>query len=182
PEPWKYLLNVLGFRAKWQSRFFSFNIYKNATADALPSPPLVKSSPKMLLNFLLGFSPMSSDECQPVIGMSGPDRGSQKEHTRLVSSIAYCSRREKATVPYLYYSTVNELTSGRKPGRSIGRGGLIDEKELVKFLVQGRVGRADLNVHEDEPHVPPEQWTILFWLIMRLFTPLNPLKHCKSWL
>ncbi|MBA0621622.1 hypothetical protein Godav_007225, partial [Gossypium davidsonii] len=62
PEPWKYLLNVLGFRAKWQSRF-----YKNATADALPSPPLVKSSPRMLLTLLLGFSPMFSDECQPVI-------------------------------------------------------------------------------------------------------------------
>ncbi|MBA0657078.1 hypothetical protein Goklo_009388 [Gossypium klotzschianum] len=59
--------------------------YKNATADALPSPPLVKSSPRMLLTLLLGFSPMFSDECQPVIGMSGPDRGSQKEHTRLVS-------------------------------------------------------------------------------------------------
>ncbi|MBA0773404.1 hypothetical protein Gotri_008682 [Gossypium trilobum] len=46
--------------------------------------------------------------------------------------------------------------SRRKPGRSIGRGGLIDEKELVKFLVQGRVGGADLDVYEDEPHVPPE--------------------------
>ncbi|MBA0862479.1 hypothetical protein Goshw_009116 [Gossypium schwendimanii] len=40
--------------------------------------------------------------------------------------------------------------------RSIGRRGLIDEKELVKFLVQGRVGGADLDVYEDEPHVPPE--------------------------
>ncbi|XP_016733869.1 uncharacterized protein [Gossypium hirsutum] len=133
PEPWKYLLNVLGFRAKWQSRFFSFNVYKNATVEALLSPPLVKSSPRMLLNLLLGFSSIFSDEFQPVIGMSGPDRGSQKEHTR-----QHWGR------------------SRRKPGRSIGRGGLIDEKELAKFLVQGRVGGADLDVYEDEPHVPPE--------------------------
>lgn len=85
PEPWKYLFNVLGFRAKRQSRFFSFNIYKNALAEALPSPPLVKSSTRMFLILLLGFSSMFSDECQPVIGMTGPDHGSQKEHTRLVS-------------------------------------------------------------------------------------------------
>lgn len=44
-------------------------------------------------------------------------------------------------------------------GRSddqIGRGDLIQEKELVKFLVQGRVGGAGLDVCEDEPHVPAE--------------------------
>ncbi|KAH1075073.1 hypothetical protein J1N35_027401 [Gossypium stocksii] len=50
--------------------------------------------------------------------------------------------------------------SGRKPGGNIGRGGLIDEKELVKFLVQGRVGGADLDVYEDKPHLPPELFTM----------------------
>ncbi|MBA0657079.1 hypothetical protein Goklo_009389 [Gossypium klotzschianum] len=55
------------------------------------------------------------------------------------------------------FHTFTILPSGRKPGRSIGRGGLIDEKELVKFLVKGRVGGADLDVHEDEPHTYPNK-------------------------
>ncbi|MBA0563849.1 hypothetical protein Golob_008811 [Gossypium lobatum] len=147
PEPWKYLLNVLGFRAKWQSRFFSFNIYKNASAEALPSPPLVKSSPRMLLTLLLGFSSIFSDEFQPVIveWKEDWDCGAWENWFRS------CIKAET------YNGVMEALGKVQKEAsRSIGRGGLIDEKELVKFLVQGRVGGADLDVYEDEPHVPPE--------------------------
>ncbi|XP_039022695.1 glyoxylate/hydroxypyruvate reductase HPR3-like [Hibiscus syriacus] len=99
-------------------------------------------------------------------------------------SIAYCSRKEKPLVPYAYYSTVNDLAKNSdglilcfsltkethhmidsgvmealgKEGVviNIGRGALIDEKELVKSLVQGRIGGASLDVYEDEPSVPQE--------------------------
>ncbi|TKY45486.1 Glyoxylate/hydroxypyruvate reductase HPR3 [Spatholobus suberectus] len=39
---------------------------------------------------------------------------------------------------------------------NVGRGGLIDEKELVKCLVEGEIGGAGLDVFENEPHVPEE--------------------------
>ncbi|PSS04114.1 Glyoxylate/hydroxypyruvate reductase [Actinidia chinensis var. chinensis] len=39
---------------------------------------------------------------------------------------------------------------------NVGRGALIDEKELVRFLVRGDIGGAGLDVYEDEPNVPRE--------------------------
>ncbi|KAM0942861.1 putative oxidoreductase [Dioscorea sansibarensis] len=39
---------------------------------------------------------------------------------------------------------------------NIGRGALIDEKELVKCLREGVIGGAGLDVFEDEPNVPKE--------------------------
>ncbi|KAL0329693.1 UNVERIFIED_CONTAM: Glyoxylate/hydroxypyruvate reductase HPR3 [Sesamum radiatum] len=37
---------------------------------------------------------------------------------------------------------------------NVGRGPLIDEKELVELLVRGEIGGAGLDVFENEPHVP----------------------------
>ncbi|OAY59912.1 glyoxylate/hydroxypyruvate reductase HPR3 [Manihot esculenta] len=99
-------------------------------------------------------------------------------------SIAYNSRRRKPSVPFTYYANVGDLaahsdililscslteethhminedvmTSLGKEGViiNIGRGSLIDEKELVKFLVQGKIGGAGLDVFENEPDVPKE--------------------------
>lgn len=99
-------------------------------------------------------------------------------------SIAYNSKRKKANVSYPYYENVRDLASSsdiliiacalvpethhvinkdvlRALGRrgvvvNIGRGGLVDEKELVKFLVRGEIGGAGLDVFEDEPNVPKE--------------------------
>lgn len=39
---------------------------------------------------------------------------------------------------------------------NIGRGAIIDEKELVQCLVQGEIGGAGLDVFENEPSVPKE--------------------------
>ncbi|KAJ6712384.1 GLYOXYLATE/HYDROXYPYRUVATE REDUCTASE HPR3 [Salix purpurea] len=97
-------------------------------------------------------------------------------------SIAYSSRKEKPHVPYPYHANVLDLaahsdalvlccslseqtrhiinkdvmTALGKKGVviNVGRGGLIDEKELVRFLLRGDIGGAGLDVFEDEPDVP----------------------------
>ncbi|KAF9689416.1 hypothetical protein SADUNF_Sadunf01G0090000 [Salix dunnii] len=99
-------------------------------------------------------------------------------------SIAYSSRKEKPRVPYPYYTNVLELaahsdalvlccslsehtrhiinkdvmTALGKTGViiNVGRGGLVDEKELVQFLLRGDIGGAGLDVFENEPDVPRE--------------------------
>jgi len=98
--------------------------------------------------------------------------------------ISYNSKHKKPTVSYPFYSTVLELATTShvlvlccelnqqtkhiinrevllalgKGGFivNVGRGGLIDEKELVKCLIEGEIGGAGLDVFEKEPHVPQE--------------------------
>ncbi|KAL2515170.1 D-isomer specific 2-hydroxyacid dehydrogenase family protein [Forsythia ovata] len=50
---------------------------------------------------------------------------------------------------------------------NIGQGLIIDESELVKFLVEGDLAGAGLDVFENEPSVPKE----LFGLDNVVFTP-----------
>ncbi|KAL0331343.1 UNVERIFIED_CONTAM: Glyoxylate/hydroxypyruvate reductase HPR3 [Sesamum angustifolium] len=97
-------------------------------------------------------------------------------------SIAYNSRKQKPHVSYTYYANVKNLASNvdvlivccaltnethriinkdvmtalGKTGVivNVGRGPLIDEKELVELLVRGEIGGAGLDVFENEPHVP----------------------------
>lgn len=103
-------------------------------------------------------------------------------------SIAYTSRKKKPGVSYPFYANVSGLaadsdvlivccalteethhvinkhvmTALGKEGViiNVGRGALIDEKELVHFLVRGELGGAGLDVFEDEPHVPKELLTL----------------------
>lgn len=98
--------------------------------------------------------------------------------------IAYNSRKEKPSVPFQFYRSVVELAENsdalivccaltdetrhiickdvmRALGKggviiNVGRGPLIDEKELVKALVDGEIGGAGLDVFENEPRVPEE--------------------------
>ena len=98
--------------------------------------------------------------------------------------IAYNSRNKKPHVSYPYYANVNDLAANSdalivccaltkethhlinkdvmtalgKTGVviNVGRGALIDEKELVEFLVRGEIGGAGLDVFQDEPRVPEE--------------------------
>ncbi|THG15566.1 hypothetical protein TEA_029673 [Camellia sinensis var. sinensis] len=99
-------------------------------------------------------------------------------------SISYLSRKKKAHVPFPYYanacdlandsdiliiccSLTNEtyhlinkdvITALGKKGViiNVARGAVVDEKELVQFLVQGHIGGAGLDVFENEPDVPKE--------------------------
>lgn len=98
--------------------------------------------------------------------------------------IAYNSRKKKTEVPYPYYANVSDLATNSDAlivccastketyhlinkdvmaalGKNgvvinVGRGDLVDEKELVKFLVRGEIGGAGLDVYENEPRVPEE--------------------------
>lgn len=99
-------------------------------------------------------------------------------------SIAYNSRQKNPSVSFPYYASVydlaldsdmlilccslteqthhmineNVLTALGKKGViiNVGRGALINEKELVQFLVEGKIGGAGLDVFENEPNVPKE--------------------------
>ncbi|KAL5718398.1 hypothetical protein ACHQM5_011303 [Ranunculus cassubicifolius] len=98
--------------------------------------------------------------------------------------IAYNSRKKKDSVSFPFYSNVTDLATNSdvlilccaltdktyhiidktvlaalgKEGIivNIGRGALIDEKELVHSLVNGEIGGAGLDVFENEPNVPKE--------------------------
>ncbi|BFG21809.1 hypothetical protein CerSpe_080830 [Prunus speciosa] len=43
---------------------------------------------------------------------------------------------------------------------NVGRGAIVDEKELVRFLVHEEIGGAGLDVFENEPHVPEELFAL----------------------
>lgn len=99
-------------------------------------------------------------------------------------NIAYTSKRKKPNVSFPFHSNIHDLainsdililccaltkethhivgkevlTALGKEGIviNVGRGLLIDEKELVQFLKRGEIGGAGLDVYENEPHVPEE--------------------------
>ncbi|RZC57604.1 hypothetical protein C5167_004909 [Papaver somniferum] len=98
--------------------------------------------------------------------------------------ISYTSRTKKPSAPFSYYSNVIYLAShndililtcslnketfhiinkdvmsalGNKGIIiNVGRGALVDEKEMVRCLLQGEIGGAGLDVFEKEPYVPEE--------------------------
>ncbi|KAL3738695.1 hypothetical protein ACJRO7_020125 [Eucalyptus globulus] len=99
-------------------------------------------------------------------------------------AVSYNSRKAKPYVSYPFHSNVCELATNcdalviccglneethhmitrevllalGKEGVvvNIGRGSIIDEKEMVQLLVQGELGGAGLDVFENEPNVPEE--------------------------
>lgn len=99
-------------------------------------------------------------------------------------TILYHSRRQKPSVSYKFFSNVTDLAAesdaliitcaltsethhiinrevmlaSGKDGIiiNVGRGSLVDEKELVRCLMEGEIGAAGLEVFENEPVVPQE--------------------------
>ncbi|XP_059651505.1 glyoxylate/hydroxypyruvate reductase HPR3-like isoform X1 [Cornus florida] len=102
--------------------------------------------------------------------------------------ISYNSRKKKPSLSYPYHPNVCDLAANNnvlviccelndqtrhminkevmsalgKDGVivNIGRGAIIDEKELVRCLVQGEIGGAGLDVFENEPNVPKELFAL----------------------
>ncbi|KAH7659662.1 Hydroxypyruvate reductase protein [Dioscorea alata] len=98
--------------------------------------------------------------------------------------ISYNSRTKKPSVPYTFYANIIDLASNNdvlvvscaltsetyhiidkdvmetigKKGIiiNVGRGGLVDEKELVRRLMEGEIGGAGLDVFENGTEVPKE--------------------------
>ncbi|XP_027083094.1 glyoxylate/hydroxypyruvate reductase HPR3-like [Coffea arabica] len=119
-----------------------------------------------------------------IAGMGSIGRRISKRLQAFGCSIAYNSRKPKANISFPFYASVQELASNvdilvvccaltnetrhiinrdvmKALGKegiivNIGRGSLIDEKEMVKLLVKGEIGGAGLDVFENEPVVPRE--------------------------
>ncbi|KAL6650232.1 hypothetical protein ACP70R_009157 [Stipagrostis hirtigluma subsp. patula] len=99
-------------------------------------------------------------------------------------AVSYNSRSPKPSAPYKFFPSVLDLAADSdvvvlscalteetrrivnrevmealgKDGVlvNVGRGGLVDEPELVRCLREGVIGGAGLDVYENEPDVPPE--------------------------
>ncbi|XP_062225075.1 glyoxylate/hydroxypyruvate reductase HPR3-like [Phragmites australis] len=99
-------------------------------------------------------------------------------------AVSYHSRSPKQSSPYKFFAAVCDLAADSDVlvlscalteetrhivnrevmealGRdgvlvNVGRGGLVDEPELVRCLREGVIGGAGLDVYENEPDVPPE--------------------------
>ncbi|XAR63139.1 Glyoxylate reductase (NADP(+)) [Bertholletia excelsa] len=102
--------------------------------------------------------------------------------------ISYTSRTKKASVSFPFYQSAIELAAycdilviccmltdqtrhmvNKEVLKALGkegvviniaRGGVIDEKELVRCLVEGEIAGAGLDVFEREPEVPKELFTL----------------------
>jgi hydroxypyruvate reductase 2 len=119
-----------------------------------------------------------------IVGLGNIGSSVAKRLVPFGCNIAYNSRSKKPSVPYTFYEKILDLalnsdilvvccalteethhminkdvlTALGKEGVliNVGRGGLVDEKELVWFLVSGELGGAGLDVFEHEPNVPKE--------------------------
>ncbi|XP_039059788.1 glyoxylate/hydroxypyruvate reductase HPR3-like [Hibiscus syriacus] len=119
-----------------------------------------------------------------IVGMGSIGSEVAKRLSAFGCSIAYTSRNKKQLIPFPFYADVSDLAANSdvlilccpltertyhiinkdvmvalgKEGViiNVGRGSLVDEKELVQCLVQGEIGGAGLDVYENEPNVPNE--------------------------
>ncbi|WOL05585.1 hypothetical protein Cni_G14314 [Canna indica] len=130
------------------------------------------------------FSSKLSGKRVGIVGLGSIGSAIAKRLEAFGCPILYHSRTMKQSVSYKYFANVCDLASESdiliiscaltdetfhiidkkvmlalgKHGViiNVGRGPLIDEKELVKCLMQGEIGGAGLDVFENEPVVPEE--------------------------
>ncbi|XVF10714.1 hypothetical protein REPUB_Repub07fG0206200 [Reevesia pubescens] len=134
-----------------------------------------------------------------IVGLGSIGSEVAKRLSAFGCSISYTSRKKKQSVPFPFYGNARDLATNSdililccalteethhiinkdvmvalgEQGViiNVGRGSLIDEKELVQCLVQGEIGGAGLDVFENEPNVPKE----LFGLDNVVLSP-----HCAA--
>ncbi|KAL3500852.1 hypothetical protein ACH5RR_039945 [Cinchona calisaya] len=123
-----------------------------------------------------------------IVGMGSIGRRISKRLQAFNCSIAYNSRKPKPNIPFPFYANIQDLASNvdvlmvcctltnethhiinrdamKALGKegiivNVGRGALIDEKEMVELLVKGELGGAGLDVFENEPCVPRELYAL----------------------
>ncbi|KAF3971984.1 hypothetical protein CMV_004472 [Castanea mollissima] len=123
-----------------------------------------------------------------IVGLGSIGQEVAKRLEAFGCSISYNSRNQKKSFSYPFYSNVVELSANSdalviccglsdqthrlinkevllalgKEGVliNVGRGAIIDEKEMVQCLVQGDIGGAGLDVFENEPNVPKELFAL----------------------
>nr|XP_023888886.1 glyoxylate/hydroxypyruvate reductase HPR3-like [Quercus suber] len=146
----------------------------------------VRSGLWPLLTYILGFS--LGGKRIGIVGLGSIGSEVAKRLVAFGCTVAYNSRNKKPSVMYPYYANVHDLAVNSDVlivccaltnethhiinkdvftalGRegviiNVGRGALVDEKELVQFLVQGEIGGAGLDVFENEPKVPKELFAL----------------------
>ncbi|GAB4844406.1 hypothetical protein Ancab_037770 [Ancistrocladus abbreviatus] len=132
-----------------------------------------------------------------IVGLGSIGCAVAKRLEALGCRVAYNSRRTKPSVLYPYYSDICDLASNSDVlviccaltqqtkhminkqvlsslGRdgiviNVGRGAIVDEEELVRCLMEGKIAGAGLDVFENEPDVPKE----LFKLDNVVLSPHN---------
>ncbi|KAL6290125.1 hypothetical protein ACE6H2_007635 [Prunus campanulata] len=123
-----------------------------------------------------------------IVGLGNIGLEVAKRLEALGCNILYNSRKKKAFVSYPFFPDVCELAANSDVlviccgltaqthhminkkvllalGRegvivNVGRGAIIDEKEMVQCLVRGEIGGAGLDVFENEPHAPKELFAL----------------------
>ncbi|CAM6017278.1 unnamed protein product [Sphagnum balticum] len=129
-----------------------------------------------------------SGKCLGIVGLGRIGSAVAKRAEAFGCKISYFGTKEKTGVPYKYYGTLLELAKNSDVlvltcpltketthivGRiildalgpngflvNIARGAVVDEQELIKALIEGRLGGAGLDVYEKEPRVPKELWNM----------------------
>lgn len=135
-------------------------------------------------NFVYPFGFKIGGKRIGIVGLGNIGKDIAKRLTSFGCTIAYTSRSKKPSFQFPFYANIRDLASNSdvlilccaltdatrhiinkdvmtalgKEGVivNVGRGALIDEKEMVGFLVRGELGGAGLDVFENEPDVPKE--------------------------
>ncbi|WVZ17241.1 hypothetical protein V8G54_010223 [Vigna mungo] len=145
-----------------------------------------KRGPSMPLNDFFGYK--LKGKRVGIVGLGKIGTAVAERLEAFGCRMMYNSRNEKPFIPYPFYANVVELAGDSdvlvvccplneetrhivnrevmlalgKDGFivNVGRGALIDEKELVKCLMKGEIGGAGLDVFENEPIVPTDLFSL----------------------